>query len=55
MRVVKKNEKFIPQYRVSKSKTWLEFSKGEMIFEFETRPEALEFIVKQTIIKTEIQ
>ncbi len=48
MRVVKKKLKYIPQYRTSKSKTWTEFSKGETIFEFDTRPEALDFIIEQT-------
>lgn len=55
MRVVKKNEKFIPQYRTSKGKNWVEFSKGETVFEFDDRPAALDFLVKQSTIKTEIQ
>ena len=55
MRVVKKNDKFIPQYRTAKGKNWVEFSRGETIFEFDSRPDALEFIVKQSTIKTEIQ
>jgi len=55
VRVIKKNEDFIPQYRESKGKIWLEFSKGETIFKFDNRPDALEFIVKQLTIKTEIQ
>jgi len=55
MRVIKKNGKFIPQYRSSEHKTWIEFGRGDEIFIFDTKPEALEFIVKQSTIKTEIQ
>ncbi len=55
MRVVKKNEKYIPQYRNYEGKIWIEFGKGETIFSFDTRSEALDFILKQPTIKTEIQ
>lgn len=50
VRVIKKKEKYIPQRRDCVGKIWVEFSKEENIFEFDTQSEALDFITQQ--IKT---